>query len=93
MTVGAGLVMGGCALLGPALSTVLGRFTAALHAGTVMGLNQAAVSLGQLLGPSIGYVLLALGSTVAPRIALAVLAAGGIVLLLAAKEGRDAPAR
>ena len=93
MTVGAGLVMGGCALLGPALSAVLGRFTAALHAGTVMGLNQAAVSLGQLLGPFIGYILLALGSTVAPRIALAVLAAVGIGMLLAAKEGRDAPAR
>jgi DHA1 family tetracycline resistance protein-like MFS transporter len=93
LTVGAGLVMGGCALLGPALSAVLGQFTATLHAGTVMGLNQAAASLGQLLGPFIGYIALALGSTVAPRIILAILAAVGIGLLLAAKEDRHATAR
>jgi DHA1 family tetracycline resistance protein-like MFS transporter len=93
LAVGAGVVMGGCALLGPALSAVLGRFTGALHAGAVMGLNQAAVSLGQLLGPSIGYLLLALGSTAAPRLALAIFAAVGVALLLTAKEGRYATER
>jgi DHA1 family multidrug resistance protein-like MFS transporter len=93
VTLGAALVMGGCALLGPALSAVLSRFTGALHAGTVMGLNQAAVSLGQLLGPFIGYILLALGFTAAPRIVLALLAAVGISLLLAGKEAPHAASR
>ncbi len=90
---GAALVMGSCALLGPSLAVVLGRFAASLYQGTVMGLNQAAVSIGQLLGPLLGYALLALGSSVAPRAGLAVIGAVGIGLLaLMGRERRDAPA-
>lgn len=82
---GAALVMGGCALLGPALTTLLGQASSALPGGATMGVNQAAVSLGQIIGPIAGYAALA-ASPVAPRLLILVLALGGVALLAGAKE-------
>lgn len=79
---GAIVLMASCALLGPTLTTVLSRFSTARREGALMGVNQTAVSLGQLLGPLAGYALLALGTTVPSRLLLPALGALGAGLLL-----------
>jgi MFS family permease len=58
---GAGTVILGIALLAPTLPSMLGASSPGLGSGAVMGLNQATVSFGQMVGPLLGYGALTLG--------------------------------
>jgi DHA1 family tetracycline resistance protein-like MFS transporter len=79
---GATLLIWGVAVLSASLPALLGARNRALDEGALMGLNQSVVSLGQMIGPLLGYGALAL-STAGYGIVAVLLASAGLVATLA----------
>jgi DHA1 family tetracycline resistance protein-like MFS transporter len=71
--IGATLLIWGIAILSASLPALLGARNTALDEGALMGLNQSVVSLGQMIGPLLGYGALALSTA----------GYGGMAILLA----------
>jgi hypothetical protein len=85
---GATLLIWGIAVLSASLPALLGARNRALDEGALMGLNQSVVSLGQMIGPLLGYGALALSSTGYGIVAV-LLAIAGLATLLSVP--REAP--
>jgi MFS family permease len=71
--IGTTLLIWGIAILSASLPALLGARNRALDEGALMGLNQSVVSLGQMIGPLLGYGALALSTA----------GYGGVTILLA----------
>jgi MFS family permease len=82
---GATLLIWGIALLSASLPALLGARNHALDEGALMGLNQSVVSLGQMIGPLLGYGALAV-STVGYGAVAVVLALAGLAATLAVSK-------
>ncbi len=86
VAVGASLVILGIAALAPTLPSLLGGAAPSLGGGALMGLNQSTVSLGQIIGPLLGYGALTVaagGGYGAVNVALAL---GGLAALAALRS-------
>ena len=81
VVIGGGVVMLGIATLAPTLPSLLGASTPDLGAGSLMGLNQATVSLGQMLGPLLGYGALTLAEAAGYGIVNLALALVGLAVV------------
>lgn len=79
---GGTLLIWGIACLSASLPALLGARNQVLDEGALMGLNQSVVSLGQMIGPLLGYGALSL-STVGYGAVAVVLAVAGAVATLA----------
>jgi MFS family permease len=80
------IVLIGAAILGPALTTWLGRANLVLDEGALMGLQQTIGSFGQLAGPLVGYTALSIGAVPGYAFACAALGAAGILTSLTSRE-------
>jgi MFS family permease len=78
---GAGIVMLGVAALAATLPALLGGSNRVLDEGALMGLNQAVVSVGQMLGPVLGYAALTLPTSPAYGLLCALLGGAGLLAL------------
>jgi DHA1 family tetracycline resistance protein-like MFS transporter len=76
-----GVMMLGIATLASTLPALLGVTNRALDEGALMGLNQAVVSVGQMLGPLLGYGALLLPTTLGYGAVSVLLALSGVVVL------------
>ena len=79
---GAALTMGAVVILNPAFTSLIGGRHEAAGEGTLMGINQSTASLGQLIGPVVGYAALGLGSAAAFGAGLLVLGVIGVLVTL-----------
>jgi DHA1 family tetracycline resistance protein-like MFS transporter len=78
---GAAVVMVGVATLAPTLPSLLGASNTTLDEGALMGLNQSVASVGQMIGPVLGYGALTMPSTIGYGGLNLLLALGGLVVV------------
>jgi MFS family permease len=88
---GAAVVMVGVATLAPTLPSLLGASNRTLDEGALMGLNQSVVSVGQMVGPVLGYGALTLPSTIGYGVLNALLALGGLAVVVGLPRGSEVP--
>jgi MFS family permease len=85
--VGTGIVHAvGSGSFGPALVGLISMRRGAIDEGTLMGIRQSMVSLGQLLGPVIGYAALAAAGSEGFGLSCAIFAAGSLAALALAER-------
>jgi MFS family permease len=77
---GAGLAIAGVVTLNPAFSALIGRRGETGDEGALMGINQSAATVGQLLGPLVGYGALAVAATLGFGLVFLILAVLGLAI-------------
>jgi MFS family permease len=82
VALGTGLAMAAVVILNPAFTSLIGQHREAGGEGALMGINQSAASLGQLVGPLLGYAALGIGGPPAFGLLLLLLGAGGAVVTI-----------
>lgn len=85
------VVVSGFAFMTPSLNSLISRRTDPTKQGGILGIGQSVNSLARILGPVVGIYLLGQQTTAPYWLAGVLMALGGVLVLIAAKAGKDYP--
>jgi MFS family permease len=82
-------VVSGFSFITPALNSLISRRSDPAQQGRILGVSQSVNSLGRILGPLVGNVLLVKQLNLPYLLALVLIAVGGGLVLIAGRQGKD----
>ncbi len=85
-------VVSGFSFVTPALNSLISRRSDPAQQGRILGVSQSVNSLARILGPLVGNILLVKQLNAPYLLALILIAVGGGLVLIAARQGADYPA-
>jgi MFS family permease len=84
-----GVIVSGFAFMTPSINSLISRRADPVKQGGILGVAQSISALARIAGPVVGNALLAKDATYPLWTAIALMAAGGGMVLVAARQGRD----
>ena len=87
------VVVGGFAFMTPSLNSLLSRRTDPAKQGGILGVGQSVNAMARILGSLVGIPLLKIQNTLPFYLAAAMMAAAVLLVMLAARAGKDFPAK
>jgi MFS transporter, DHA1 family, tetracycline resistance protein len=83
------VIVSGFAFMTPSINSLISRRSDPVKQGGVLGVAQSISSLARIAAPVAGNVLLAIDPTYPLWTALVLMGVGGVLVLVAARRGRD----
>ncbi|MCE9604081.1 MAG: MFS transporter [Planctomycetia bacterium] len=86
------ITVSGFGFMTPSINSLLSRWSDPAKQGGILGLGQSVTALSRILGPAIGIPLSRQNVTYPLWTAVVLMGVGGVLVLMAAKTGKDYPA-
>lgn len=83
------VIVSGFSFMTPSINSLLSRWSDPKKQGEILGLGQSVSALARIFGPAIGIPLLRINVTYPLWTAVVLMALGGLLVLIAARTGKD----